>query len=619
MATVIESISSAAPEAWSAFAEAALAQGDLVTAALLLDSHDAAHAAQPDLVLLASRVLRLRGHYPDARAALERALERHPDHAGLLVERARLACAQRDAQDALDWFERAWAQTGEFAAWAPEWLDLLIQSGRHETALAVAQTHAGRAQDDADAWFWLGYVQQLNQQHAAALNAYHRCAGLAPNRPMLRSNLAALYLDQRDYAAAKTQLDLALKADPGNALAWANLSVLWLKRGDPAAARIAAERALALNPRHAIAWQGYSNALKELQDWTAATEAIERACALEPQHASYRWSLAMLQLVRGDYANGWTHHEARWQGSPELRTVQLNWSAPRLADQDVAGKTVLVWSEQGYGDVLQFARFVPAFAQRVREAGGEVAYCTFPNLLPLVSRSLAGRVEQIAPSLPQAIPPHDYQLPLGSLPLALDVSLDALSGYAPPYLKADAAQTARWRNRCASAGARLKVGLVWSGSRTHQRNAHRSVPPSALARALAGIEQVQAYNLQVEATRAELEAIGRGGLALIDHTKAFKTFDETAAFVSQLDLVITVCTSIAHLAGALNVPTWVLLDVNPHWVWLTDRDDSPWYPSMRLYRQPAFGAWQPVLQRLGRDLRARAAACETAPDAAGTT
>ncbi|MGP8441411.1 tetratricopeptide repeat protein [Burkholderia vietnamiensis] len=223
----------------------------------------------------------------------------------------------------------------------------MIQLDLREPALAIACAHAERSPDDADAWFWLGYVHQLNRQDDAALDAYQRCAQRAPGHAMLHNNLAALHRSCATMAPPKRISDEALKDDPDNVSAWTNLSMWWIKSGVPAAAHLAAERALALNPQYVLAWQGFSNACKELQSWDAATEAIERAHALEPNNDAHRWSLAMLQLMRGDYANGWINHEARWPGSPELRGAQPTWAAPRWDAQAVAGKTVLVWSEQG--------------------------------------------------------------------------------------------------------------------------------------------------------------------------------------------------------------------------------------------------------------------------------
>jgi tetratricopeptide (TPR) repeat protein len=584
--------------------EAALAAGDLVTASAVLDAHDAAHSQDANVLLALARVMRLRGQTQAVGAALERAISLDAQHELALVARACLAQEAGEAADACAWFARAWAQASPGAGWVPQWLELLLTLGRREEALAVARLSCARATHDADGWFWLGYTLQVSGQLDQALEAYGQCARRGGHPPQLHNNMAAAYLERKDLAAARAHLDEALKVDPLNGLAWTNLALWWLRNDHPQAARVAGERALALMPGYAIAWQNYSNTLRELQEWDAAMVAITRAAQHDPVSESIRWSLAMLQLVSGNYAHGWVNHEARWQGSPELRATNVSWSAPRWSGQPLAGRTLLVWSEQGYGDVLQFVRFVPAFARWVRRQGGELVLCTFGPLMGLVARRVASQVKAVVLAEPRQVPAHDFQLPLASLPLALGVKLADLPHYAAPYLIAEVQQVKAWRARCAGEG--LKVGLVWSGSRLHQRNTYRSVAPYALARALARVEGVRFYSLQVDAREDELAALTGGGLAFTDLAAELATFDDTAACVQQLDLVITVCTSTAHLAGALGVPTWLMLDVNPHWTWLTGRSDSPWYHSVKLYRQEAFRQWAPVLARLARDLAALA-------------
>ncbi|CAB3773260.1 tetratricopeptide repeat protein [Paraburkholderia humisilvae] len=385
-----------------------------------------------------------------------------------------------------------------------------------------------------------------------------------------------------------------------NGLAWTKLALWWLRNDYPAAARAAAESALSHMPNSAVAWQNYSNVLRELREWDAALSAIRRACELDVHDDSMRWSLGTLQLMLGDYERGWPGHEARWQGEPELRAAPLNRKTPRWNGQPLSGKTLLVWSDQGYGDVLRFIRFLPAFARWVRQQGGDIVFSTPEPLLALLERRVASRVKQVVPMHAQETLAYDYQLPLGSLPLTLGVTVKDLPNYGAPYLIPDAAQVRAWRERCAGAG--LKVGLVWSGSRFHHRNPYRSVPPYALARALGIVPGVHFFNLQVDARDDELAVLREGGLRLSDHKARLVTFDDTAACVQQLDLVITVCTSVAHVAGALGVPAWLLLDVNPHWMWMDGRRDSPWYHSARLYRQTSFRQWDPVLGQIAGDL-----------------
>lgn len=202
-----------------------------------------------------------------------------------------------------------------------------------------------------------------------------------------------------------------------------------------------------------------------------------------------------------------------------------------------------------------------------------------------------------------ALPAFDYEVPLIGLPLMLDLEASTLAS-SVPYLRADPEARDAWRTRLAG-DRRLKVGLVWTGSAGHQRNPFRRVGLARYVDAFRGIDAAF-YSLQPGAN-ADVAGARAAGFAIEDFTAELKSFDDTAAFIGALDLVITVCTSVAHLSGALGARTWVLLDVNPHWPWLLERKDSPWYPTATLYRQPTFGAWEPVMEEVRRDLRCLAA------------
>ncbi|WP_241991707.1 hypothetical protein [Paraburkholderia sp. RAU2J] len=257
-----------------------------------------------------------------------------------------------------------------------------------------------------------------------------------------------------------------------------------------------------------------------------------------------------------------------------------------------------MWGEQGHGDALQFVRFVPAVSEFVEQQGGKLIYCCFSPLRTLFARSLGDGMQTIIAHDQRPLPAFDFHLPVGSLPFVLGVTLNEIP--AEPYLKADPKKVQTWGNYLPN-DRKLRVGIAWSGSKTHQRNRLRSVDPLNYARAFAGMSNVTFVNLQMDA-ETDVQHLRGAGLTVANPAAEFSSFDDTAAVVSGLDLVITVCTSIAHLAGGLGVPTWVLLDVNPHWVWMTERTDSPWYANTRLYRQSRYGDWTPVFEALTCDL-----------------
>jgi Tfp pilus assembly protein PilF len=577
-------------------------QGDLVGAWRLLNAGELEQSGHSGVLIAKARLLRLRGRHAEARVSLEQRLLDSPGDSAVQVELARIALDFDEPEVAHAWYERAYRDDTKGDGWVLDWVDLLCRLKRFDLAQPVVSAFCERVPASAHGWFVLGLTYQLQRQHDLALSAYDRALQLDAAVPMLRNNMAASYIEAGAYAKAKLLLEQALLQEPANPFVWTNLAVVLLHGRDPDAAQVAAERACALAPNYLVALQTCSNVHKELQDWDSALALIQRGLTLEPDNASMLWSLAMLQLLRGDYAAGWASHEGRWDGSPELSNTLPNLPAPRWQGQSLAGKTLFVWSEQGYGDVIQFVRFLPLIAERVRREGGKIVFCCYSGLLTLVTRSFGEVVDMIVSHDQTPFPPHDFQLPVASLPLMLNVTLDQLPA-ATDYLKADGAKVDAWKARWPARSRRFKVGLVWSGNRTHQRNPLRAVDPLDYARTFNHFQSVDFVSVQLDGG-SDVQGMCDAGLRVIDHSGELRSFDDTAALLQSMDLVITVCTSAAHLAGSLGVQTWVLLDVNPHWVWMTERDDSPWYPSIRLYRQQKHGQWAPVMEQLARDLEA---------------
>jgi tetratricopeptide (TPR) repeat protein len=479
----------------------------------------------------------------------------------------------------------------------------LLEQRRHHDVVAFAAIIAQLRPDEAIASFRLGYALQLANRHRDALAPYRHALALNPQLPQLRTNLAgALSLTGGDLAEQVELLESTLKADPLDSNAWTNLAQASRFAMNLPRALEAGARAIELAPDSPLALNNYALALKEAQRWDEAVELTQTACERAPGDPTMHSNLAMLHLVRGDYVHGWPAHEARWQGSRELGGNRPAMPAPQWQGESLAGKTLLVWGEQGMGDLLQCCRFIPLLAERVHAQGGRVIWNSFPQMGALLVRSLGSHVDGYsAGGGIETLPPFDYEIPLMSVPLVLGTLDDTLPG-AVPYLRPDAAVTASWRTRLAGE-TRLKVGLAWTGSLNHQRNPFRAVGWERFAATFAGVGGAAFYSLQPGAA-ADVAAAQTAGLPMADYTAELKSFDDTAAFVSALDLVITVCTSVAHLSGAIGQRTWVLLDVNPHWTWLLERRDNPWYPSATLYRQRQFGDWTPVLEEVTRDLDA---------------
>ncbi|AIO33609.1 tetratricopeptide repeat family protein [Burkholderia cenocepacia] len=482
----------------------------------------------------------------------------------------------------------------------------LVARQRTADAAALAEC-AARLLPGAAVRFNHGYALQMAGRHADAVAPYRAVLAIEPDWPSLRNNLAiALRLSGGDRGEEIALLEAAVHADARDVQAWINLVVARLATRDLDGALASAVRLVELAPDNALAMNNVALAMKEAQRWDEAERYAGRACELAPDDASFRFNLAIIRLVRGDYAAGWRGHEARWDGAGELRGRRPALPGPRWQGEPLKDKTLLLWGEQGLGDVLQFCRFVAPLAERVHREGGRLAWNTFPQVGTLLQRSLGAHADAFSAGGDiDTLPAFDYEVPLIGLPLMLGMERDTLAS-SVPYLRAEARAIDAWRARLAGE-RRLKVGLVWTGSAGHQRNPFRRVGLDRYADAFRAIDGVAFYSLQPGAD-ADVAAARAAGFAIEDYTAQWRSFDDTAAFIGALDLVITVCTSVAHLAGALGARTWVLLDVNPHWPWLLERSDSPWYPTATLYRQPTFGAWDPVMQAVVRDLRGLVAA-----------
>jgi hypothetical protein len=314
---------------------------------------------------------------------------------------------------------------------------------------------------------------------------------------------------------------------------------------------------------------------------------------LEPNYAEAHYNLGMFLLQLGCYEEGWRECEHRLS----CATVRRDFSRPRWNGERAKGRTILVYGEQGFGDALQFIRFVPLV--RPKAGARRVILETHPALVRLLTQS-GGWEAEITPgfqSAENALPSFDSQIPLLSLPLALGL-FDPLPMTAA-YLRADPELRRAWRERL---GARSKprVGLVWAGSADHTGDRLRSIPAKALL-PLLQLRNLEFYSLQLGPPAAATTALAAAGL--IDLTAHISDFADTAALLAELDLIISVDTAVAHLAGAMARPVWTLLPLQSEWRWGPAGEATPWYPTMRLFRQPAWGDWGAVVQRVAAELR----------------
>lgn len=491
-------------------------------------------------------------------------------------------------------YRRALALYPDFAEALGNLGIVLAEQGDHAGAKACYRRALALQPGFAEAHYNLGNSLRARHQTAAAIDAYRTALAIEPNFPDALGNLGALLFDAGDLGAAAECYRRSLALRPANPQTHNNLGNVLVAQDRLPEAIDSYRRAIALDPAYVAAHVNLGNALQEKGDLAQAKRSYGEALALDAANAQAEWGLALIALLEGDFASGWARHEARHRvpGFGPPRSL----AQPQWRGEPLDGATILLHAEQGLGDTVQFVRYVPLVAAR----GGRVVLEVPPELKTLLG-AMPGAMTVVAEGEP--LPPFQWHCPLMSLPLAFGTELASIPADIP-YLAADPAKQAAWQARL-PAGS-LKVGLAWAGRPQHKRDRWRSLALARLA-PLGAVPGVAFVSLQKGPAAAEART-PPAGLALDDPTADLVDFADTAALVAALDLVIAVDTSVAHLAGALGKPVWVLLPEMPDWRWLLGRADSPWYPTARLFRQPSRGAWEPVVQVVADALRERVAA-----------
>lgn len=477
----------------------------------------------------------------------------------------------------------------------------LHQQGRLLQAEALYEEVLRAQPGHFDALHLLGVLAGQRQRPSLALRLIDQALGLDPRHALAHYNRGLALKALKRQREALDSFETALRLDSSMAQAHFERAHALHELQRPLEALLGYEQALRLRADYAEAHYNRAVVLRELARWPEALQAYDRAVAARPDYALAHAGQATLRLLLGDYERGWAQFEWRWREQSTARERREFGRPPWLGEQPLQGRRILLHAEQGMGDTLQFCRYAPLVA----DLGAHVILqVPAPLVEPL--RSLRGVAEIIADG--GALPPFDCHCPLMSLPLAFRTTLASIPAQLP-YLRADSARRAAWRLRMQSAGA-LKVGLVWAGGfRPRQPelagvNARRNIPLAALA----PLQHpgIHFFSLQkgqpAESELKELRAHGWSGPRIVELGPELRDFADTAAVIENLDLVISVDTSTAHLAGALGKPVWILNRFDTCWRWLLDRTDTPWYPTARLYRQLHPGDWEGVVARLRTDL-----------------
>lgn len=580
----------------------ALAQGRLDDAAQAYREAIAADAGDPLAHVNLGYVLLEQGDAAEAAASLAEAARLAGERADVLADAQFLLARARqqlgDPGEAVAAYRAALRARPAFAEATQELVRLLLAAERVPEALAAAEQGATRAPAPpalmlvAQCLHAAGRIEEALAPLDAILAADRAHFGALESRGNL-----LLELGRAEEALACFERVIALRGAEPESLANASAALLRLGRHDEAIARV--DEVLRVQPRHRASLHNKSAALLELLRVAEARELAAAALELYPQDADLRWNLAVAHLLAGDLVPGWAAYEARWgaKGFSRTRTAPLQDRPRWTGGQSLAGRSILLHAEQGLGDSIQFLRYVPMVAARARE----VLLSVQPALAPLLG-ALAPNCRLLRP---EETPPTDFECPLLSLPHAFRTSLHDVPAEVP-YLHADPARVQSWRERLPGDG-RPRVGIAWSGNALHSNDRNRSI-------ALQDFAAIATPQVQFVALQPQVRENDRAALSdwpgLFDAGPRLGDFADTAALMMVLDLVITVDTSVAHLAGALARPAWILLPHCPDWRWMLGRQDTPWYPTARLYRQPAARAWAPVLAQVRVDLQALGAAAE---------
>ena len=507
-------------------------------------------------------VVGLLGEYPEAEAAFRRALVINPH------------------------LPQAYFNLGK----------LLVLLGRMHEAEAYWRTYVGLVPDMAEGQYQLAKVLMSIGRNAESLPYYREALRLGSNNPEVLLDYGnALQFSGRFDEAEATYLEV-LSFNPTHVNAYLKLAYLYSMRHQFERSEDTLQQVVAIDPalRGAVLRQSATNAIWQGK-FEEALAYFNEANSLQPNDVELRWERSLHLLRMGLYQEGWCEYEARtryWKWLDVMNAYKF--SQPRWNGGPLEGRTILVYAEQGFGDTIQFSRYLPLLFDR----GGKVLFYCHEELLPLFRRMKG--IDRVEPRSERVLAEKfDLHVPIMSLPHLFDTRLETIPAHVP-YLDADPDSVSRWRERIDT--KQINVGLVWSGRTTHSENYWRSLTMQDLV-PLEATAPVKFYSLQKGTDQDEFQAIA-STLNIVDLSAELHDFGDTAAVISNLDLVITVDTAVAHLAGALGRPTWILLHFPADWRWLTEREDSPWYPTMRLFRREVDENWETVMRRVSSALSA---------------
>ncbi len=581
------------------------AQGKLDEALMCFDQSIKLLPNAPETFYNRGDTLRSAQRFTEAIDSYQQAIRLRPNYPKAYLNMGNALQSLQRYEEAVSCYQQAIAYQPQFATAYSNCANALKALGRQAQALQYHDKAVALAPDNVDALINRANLLFEMQQFEDAIDSYQQAMRYAPAQVHWLSQQASAYNQLGRLAEAEQCYRQAIQLQPDNPL-WHNLLGNALQEmGELEAAVQSYDYALSLQPDYVEVYTNRGVPLYFLQRLQDSIDSFQRAIELKPDHQDAYWNQALALLLNEDYQRGWAQYECRWQS--RMKKTARNFAQPLwLGDFSIAGKRILLHAEQGFGDTLQFCRY----ASKVAELGAFVILEVQPALATLL-RSVPG-VHQVI-EYGSAIPQFDAHCPLMSLPLAFKTEVHSIPSY-PAYIFADPVKAQAWQARIVHP-QRLNIGVVWSASLRGNApmieawDKRKSIALKAFADTLQdcpadfySLQKGEPAESEIKQYQAQYWPAGN----FYNDADQIKDFADTAALIANLDMVICVDTSVAHLAAAMGKPTWILNRFDTCWRWLQQRSDSPWNPSVKLYRQTHYRDWQPVLQAVRQDLMALA-------------
>ncbi|MBT3904407.1 MAG: glycosyltransferase family protein [Rhodospirillaceae bacterium] len=529
------------------------------------------------------------GQSEQAKTYYRKVLRIQPNHSVSLHHLGVIALQSGKSEDAVDYIRKAVRAQPIYPFAHNNLGNALRNVGRLEDAEKSYNTAISQKPDYAEAHYNRAIIKEDRADPEAAMAGYKQAIELKPDYTDAHVKIGVLLIAQNKYEEALACFALVLAEDPGQPAALNNQGNVFEELGRLEEALASYDLALKRNPNNADVLANKGNVLKDLRRIDEALEVYDRAVAAAPESAKALYNRGLSRLMTGRLAEGWLDYQWRWQNDTLSMSRPVD-DKPVWDGRDLNGKTILLYPEQGKGDAVQFARYIALIAER----GGRAVLWSSGAVLRLLS-SVPGAAT-VCETLEEA-GDYDCHASLMDLPGLFETTLETIPKTVP-YISVDKDLIETWSERLGHKKD-FRVGLVWAGNPEHKNDHNRSIDLE-LFRPLAKIKNISLYSLQVGRAEDVVGVLGEGVTELKTH---LTDFAETAAAIECLDLVISVDTAVAHVAGALGKPVWVLLPHVPDWRWLLDRDDSPWYPTLRLFRQGQPGDWAGVVENVMNELR----------------